>query len=367
MAVEAVATALLRLDPTGSMLTPIHRLLVKFAYESDVTEPLLELIDKNIVYYPGMAGVSAARRLADASLPPPNYMAAIFGPGELKPAHVLEYDLYCGQVWLERRSWAKAFDALERCVAYPTRDNGASQIMTQAHRKWVLTGLLLHGQAPTEPPYTSSSARKLYAVLSKPYVELASLFPTANVAQLRADAESSAQMWADDGNAGLVREVLAHYQKWQIVRLQDVYTKISFADVRRLTTSAETGRPLDSDDEVVRLTAGMIESGMLRGEIVAAQPKLRQPAHLAFLPAEGDVSETDFAAGLAESAARVRALGAVFRATNERLAVNREYVTHLVKEQKRLEKSKQDRDGPGMFDSQIEDEDLMTGLAHNTL
>ena len=53
-------------------------------------------------------------------------------------------------------------------------------------------------------------------------------------------------------------------------------------------------------------------------------------------------------------------MGNQYKAANERLSGSKEYVKHVVKEQKRADK---DAGDPGIgFDSQIEDEDLMTGI-----
>jgi COP9 signalosome complex subunit 3 len=347
------------------MLTSTHCLLARYAYETGCIDPILRLIEKPIAYYPGMASVPSPIHLCDMTLPPPSYMSKIL-THDLKPQNVLEYDLLCGLIWCSKRNWGNAFDAFERVISYPTKDNGVSQIMSEAYKKWVLVGLLLTGQMPPEPAYTSTAAKKAYNVLARPYTALAELFVTTNAAQLMSDAAKSQQFWAGDGNTTLIAEVLSAYQKWQIIILQDVYSKISIADIRLLTQSAETGTTLASDEEVEALIVDMIEWDMLRG--VLEKPEDGKPAYLTFLPDEDKFSEADFAQKLADSARRIKALGTIFKATNERLATSKDYVRHLAREQKKLETQGGDKaDLGGMtFDSQIEDEDLMTGLVTTT-
>jgi COP9 signalosome complex subunit 3 len=353
------------------MLTSTHCNLARYAYDTGCTQAILPLIEKTIVYYPGMTASSTfdQRLPCDMDAPPPSYITKAFTLG-LKATNILEYDLVCGMTWLQHRNWAEAFAAFERVVTYPTRDQGVSKIMVAGYKRWVLVGLLLNGHMPTEPAYASGAAKKAYSTLGKPYQALCSLFGLPNGAELRAAVEKFAEAWDEDNNVGLVREVLAAYQKWQIINLQDVYSKISIPEIRAETNSAETGNPLDTDQEVEDLLAGMIETGMLKGVIErpTQDKETPRPPYLVFHnPQAEELDEAAFKRELAVSVHRIKALGALFRATNERLTTSKDYVKFLVKEQKHLEKDGGERGDPllGGFDSQIEDEDLMTGVVHN--
>ncbi|KAH8881581.1 hypothetical protein GQ53DRAFT_787969 [Thozetella sp. PMI_491] len=357
--VELLASTLLRLDPTGSILTSHHLGLVSLAYHTDNVEPALKAIDKTIVFYAGAKEKSDKRLLCDRTLPPTAYMTPESGlTGKLTAAMVLEYDFLVGLCYLSQKKWQQAFEAFERVITFPTRDNGCSKIMVEAYNKWLLTGLLLNGKAPSFPSNTSSSAQKAYNVMGKPYQAVAKAFEQPTADQLKTELTTlGQQFWREERNLGLVNEVLAHYQKWQVLKLRDVYTKISLEQIRTSTQDAETAANLPTEPEVVRLVQDMIEDGMLRGEIT--KPANGKPAYLTFLP-EAGLSEARFADEIRESARRIQGLEPALKVTHERLATSRDYIRHLVKE-----KARADKGGPnemGMFESQVDDEDLMTGI-----
>ncbi|KAK0720580.1 hypothetical protein B0H67DRAFT_484140 [Lasiosphaeris hirsuta] len=357
VAVDLLATALLRIDPTGSMLTSHHISLVNLAYLTDNIEPIRPVIEKTIVFYPGIKSSSDGRYLCDMQLPPPAYITPDTGlTTKLNSSAVLQYDLLCGLCFIARSSWQKAFDALERVISYPTKDGVCSNIMAKAHNKWVLVGLLLTGKTPTVPALAWQGAQKIYGTLGKPYTSIGTAFEQETAETLKAEFETlGQQFWAEEGNLGLMRLVLAHYQRWKIVGLRDIYTKISLAQIRTITQSAETGTPLATEAEVLELVLGMIQDGMLNG--VVEQPE-GQPAYLTFLSPTEELSEAEFGAKMLQTAQRIKNLEPIVKATNERLGTSREYLRHLVRDSKNKDKD------PGFvgFDHSIEDEDLMSGV-----
>ncbi|KAI1208688.1 uncharacterized protein F4807DRAFT_452292 [Annulohypoxylon truncatum] len=357
-AVEALATAILRLDPTGSLLTTSHILLAKLAYNTDNIEPALPVIDKNIVFFPGMANYGEPKYLCDLTLPPPVYLSRETGlTGVLKSSLVLEYDLLRGMMYCSRRDWAKAYDAFERVVAFPTREGGTSKIMAEAYKKWMLVSLLSKGKLVDPPPYTGAAANKLYGSLGKPYQAVAMLFVTDDVQALKTEVEKNNQLWSEDGNTGLVQEVLAAYQKWRVLGLERIYSKISLPEIRQQTTSAETGKVLENDEDVETLIQNMIISGMLNGVVEKNDDGTN---FLTFLSPSTLLSEEDFASELASTALRLKQLHSFFKLTRERLGTSKEYIKHIIKEEKRAEKNEPD---PTLgFDAQVDDEDLMGGI-----
>ncbi|XXH03542.1 hypothetical protein Hte_009947 [Hypoxylon texense] len=357
-AVEALAIAMLRLDPTGSMLTTAHVFLARLAYSTNTIKPALQVIDKTIVFFPGMGNSLESKYLCDISLPPPAYISSHSGlTGLLKSPLVMEYDLLCGMMYCSRREWAKAYAAFERIVAYPTREGGISKIMVEAYKKWVLVGLLLKGKLVDTPSYTGASAVKFYGSLAKAYTSLAVLFVADDAQELKAEVHKNAAVWADDGNGGLVREVLAAYQKWRVLGLEQIYSKVSLSEIRQQTTSAETGTHLPNDADVEGLLQNMIISGMLSGVVEKNDDGTK---FLTFLSPSTHLSEEDVARQLAGSAVRLKQLQPLFKATRERLGTSKEYIKHVIKEEKRIEKTEPD---PTLaFDAQVDDEDLMGGV-----
>ncbi|KAK0745284.1 hypothetical protein B0T21DRAFT_281836 [Apiosordaria backusii] len=361
VAVELITTALLQLDPTGSVLTSHHTDLVRFAYMTNSIEPVLPIIEKSIVFYPGMKGSISTRLLSDPDLPPSGFMTVendFTKPLQIKD--ILEHDLLRGLCFIQRRSWQQAFDALERVVTFPSRDStNASKIMVEAHRKWVLVGLLLNGRAPVLPPLTSIGPRKVYEVTGKPYYSLAQAFEKGPAESFKAEYEVLPQtFWDEEKNFNLLKLVIEHYQKWQILNLRHVYSKISLEQIRTRTQSGQTAAPLGSALEIEILVKGMIEEGILQGEVV--HPENGGPAYLVFSAAADDLTEEEFSRRMVGTAQRIKALGPVVKATNERLGSNKDYLKWLAQQKRREQQGQGSQGGAG--EDAVEDEDLMTGI-----
>lgn len=361
VAVDLLATALLRVDPSGSVLTSHHLPLVTLAYSTDNIDPVLPVIEKTIVFYAGIRSTDS-RPLSDPKLPPVAYVTPESGlTAKLNTTTVLKYDLHVGMCFMQKKMWQKAFDALERVVTYPTKDSGCSKIMVEAHNKWLLVGLLLNGKTPQLPATTSQSVQKSYSTLGKPYASICEAFEKDKANFLKAEFENLGnQFWLQDGNLGLIRSVMSHYQRWQIINLREVYTKISLGQIRRCTQNAETGGPLGSDAEVETLIQTMIDEGMLNG-VIEKPLEDDMPAHLVFLTPTEDLSEADFAKKMLTTANRIKDLAPIIQATNERLATTPDYLRYVTREQGK-EKGGHGRGAGNSFELQVEDEDLMTGI-----
>ncbi|KAJ8122694.1 hypothetical protein ONZ43_g1172 [Nemania bipapillata] len=356
VAVDCLAAAILKLDPSGTILTSSHLALAKLAYETNNIQAAIPVIDKDIVFYPGMAN-EVAVHLCDPELPPFMYISRVTGlTANVKSAAVLEYDLLCGMIYCSRREWKKARAALERAVSFPTKETGCSKIMVDAFKKWVLVGLLSEGKYLV--PQASSSTAKTFGVLGGPYIALAMAFASDDVSELRSEAERNMPVWLEDGNVGLVEEVIASYQPWRVLSLQDIYTKISIPEIREQTKSAETGAPLNKDEDVESLIQNMIIEGMLKGVIEKNDDGTK---FLVFLSSTTNLSEQEFAEEIQRAADRLKELKQVFVTTNQRLGTSREYIRWAVKETKR-DKSGDAQDPTLGFEAQIDDEDLMSGL-----
>ncbi|KAF7556106.1 hypothetical protein G7046_g6379 [Stylonectria norvegica] len=364
LVVETVSAALLRLDPSGSMFTSIHLPLVKFAYGSACIAQVLKVIDCGITFYPGMAGQKDARPLCEETLTPTSYISTSTGLTEsVKYSTVLEYNLLCGLCYISRKDWPKALGALARVITHPSREKGVSKIMDDAYKRWILVGLLKDGHDHVLPAYASTSAQSTYMSLGAPYKSVAGIFATRDVEQFKTEIENGQKYWDEDGTSSLIEEVKAAYTKWQVVNLRSVYLQIPIPQLRSLTLSAESGQPLKDDKEVIDLVQDMIAEGMLKGELRLGSDG--EESHLVFQDENEGITETAFAAEIARCHQNIESLGKQYQATNERLASSKEYVRHVVKEQKRSEKDGADA-GIG-FDTDVEDEDLMMDITQHGL
>ncbi|KAI1179225.1 hypothetical protein F4777DRAFT_534849 [Nemania sp. FL0916] len=365
VAVETLASAILRLDPSGSILTSSHILLANLAYNTDNIPAALPVIDKDIVFFPGMANHEVAQHPCDLQLSPPSYISRSTGlTAQLKSSMVLEYDLLCGMMYCARRDWGKSCAAFERVVTFPTKDSGCSRIMVDAFKKWILVSMLSEGKPRSTPAYVSSATTRTFIALGRPYISLASAFITDDARQLKQEADENKAVWIEDGNVGLVEEVVASYQQWRVLSLQDIYTKISTPEIRQQTKSAETGAPLQKDEDVEALVQNMIIEGMLKGVVEKNDDGTK---FLVFLSPTTHLSEQQFAEVAQRTSAKLKELKATFVATNQRLGTGREYIRWIVKESRR-DKNSEAVDPTlgfeGQFDAQIEDEDLMVGVSN---
>ncbi|KAI1363850.1 cop9 subunit, partial [Xylaria arbuscula] len=358
VAVECLAAAILKLDPSGTMLTSSHILLARLAYDTDNIQPALPVINRPIVYYPGMANnTNNSQYLCDPKLPPFSYISKATGLTlQLKTAMVLEYDLTCGMMYCARREWQKARDAFERDVTFPTKDGGCSKIMVDAYKKWILVSLLADGKFQNSPPRTAAPTTKTFGLLAQPYVSLAAAFTTDDVDQLRSEAQQNAQVWMEDANVGLVEEVMASYQKWRVLSLQDVYTKISIPEIRQMTKSAETGSVLNKDEDIEALIQNMIIAGMLKGVIEKNDDGTK---FLHFLSPIADLTEADVKLEIKRVAAATQNLRQIAASTDQRLGSSKEFIKWLVKESRRDKSSMSEAQDPTLGFEQLDDEDLM--------
>ncbi|KAK2597459.1 hypothetical protein QQS21_005929 [Conoideocrella luteorostrata] len=354
VAVKLLSTAILRIDPTGSTFTSTHLRLAQLAYQSNFIESAMPVIDRDILFYPNGPGSKENSVLCDPALAPASFVTTQTGlTDKINATTVLEYNYLRGLIYMSRRDWGKAVAAFEQAISHPLKDRTTSRIMLDSYKRWVLVGLLDTGEAPTAPSYTSASANSTYKATAKPYNIVAELFSTAEAEKLKEQIEENAQTWEEDGTVTLLAEILAAYQKWQIIRLGGIYQHVDITHVRESTLSAETGRPLENDDAVVALISQMIESGMLAGQIEQHE----NSTYLSFRQDSDMISEMEFARQLAQSHHNIETLGKQYRQMNDQLSGSKEYVKHLVREQRRGDKGVADA-GIG-FDSQIEDEDLM--------
>lgn len=357
---ELLTAAILRLDPSASTFTTTHLHLAKVAYAEGYTEQALPVLSRDITSFPMTGPVKAGVLLCDPETPASVYLSQPAWSADMRPDNVLEYNFLKGQIYTSRRDWEKAELAFQGAITHPVKEKGVSKISVDAYKRWLLVSLLQNGQESTLPSYTSPTVKSSCTSLAQPYVSIAKLFPTGAAAQLKAEAEASTTLWTEDGTMSLVTEVLAAYQKWRIISLRNVYSQISVHQLAKDTASADTGESLTDLAQVHALIQSMIDQGMLQGQLEADETGT---AYLTFHDNQTLLTEEDFAREIARSHHTIQALAAEFKTVNERLSSNKEYVKHMAREEKRL--AKEAENPSGGFETQIEEEDLMTGIVTN--
>ncbi|KAL2073687.1 hypothetical protein VTL71DRAFT_11013 [Oculimacula yallundae] len=355
LAVQPIRNAILRLDPSGSMLTANHINLVKLAMESRSYQDAAPVLQKFILYVPGYSALPKPKYLCDMSLSP----AAFITPAtklnsKLKYQDILEYFLYSGEVHIALNDWENAFHCLESAVTYPTKDSSPSKIMVDAYKKWVLVGILKEGQLLPLPKSTSPGPSKNYHILAKPYETIAQIFENGTASRLKSEADAGATWWRNDGNTGLILEVMAAWQRFQIRDLATVYSKISIPEIVSQTTSAETGYKLPT----AQLGEALVQNMIQRGDINAtlSHPPTG-PAILTFSPSGAALTERQMQSELAASTSRIQDLTKEIKQTDRIITHDKEYIKYMQK----MKKTKVGNSEPpeGQWNDITEDEDIM--------
>ncbi|KIH93084.1 cop9 subunit [Sporothrix brasiliensis 5110] len=409
LAVELLAHALASIDPSGRMLTSNHLVLAKLAYHTNNAAVALPVLSRDIVFFPGMAAAHRdGERLSSRTLAPPSYISKDTGLTlPLKSTQVLEFDFVLGLLHLSVRAWAPAHAAFARVVSHPTRDNGASLIMVDAHKFWVLTGLLLFGHVANCPPQTSASASRICASINKLYGHIANAFQIASAETLQLEVAMGHDTLASDNTLSLATEVVAAHPKWQIAHLRRIYTTISVAAICEKLRNPAPGKSANaaaarvpnpdmvddaaalSEADVTALIRDMIESGMIKAALRQAEPTTATDssskttaaassavddvdgtqnqreggAYLEFLPEAEDMTEAEFGQRIGVIEARIQALKPLHAATEEHLTLNRDYIRQHIRdalrEKDRAAAGDDDSMG-GMLNYDVDpDEDLM--------
>lgn len=364
LAVGPIATALTRLDPTGSMLTTHHLTLVRLALESRNYTAATQVLDKFILYVPGAPTVTKPKYLCDLNLSPVSFITDKSKlTGKVKYLEVLEYFLYSGMIYMGLRDWDKAHQALESAVTYPAKDNNVSKVMLDAYKKWVLVGLLLEGKLLPLPKATSNGAAKCYHVMAKPYETIAQIFENGTASRLKSEAEIGVHIWRGDLNHGLMLHVLSAYQKFQIRGLANIYSKISIPEIVSQTTSAETGNKLPSPQAAEILIQNMINSGELHATMSTSATG---PSILTFSPKGQVLTESQMQRELAGSTERIMALTKEIKQTDRLLTHEKEYIKFVQKQKKHNKTGGSGDQGIGGenmdWNDAIEDEDIMGAM-----
>ena len=116
---------------------------------------------------------------------------------------------------------------LEVCITMPADAQAVSHIMVEAYKKYILIWLIFNGGDKTEPDlimpkYTSSVVSKYIKPLCTAYTDLTKAFYSVtekdNSKMEKIIEKHGINPFGDDGNMGLVSQVLVARQKAKIKR-----------------------------------------------------------------------------------------------------------------------------------------------------
>lgn len=359
LALIPIAEAILRLDPTSSILTSAHIILAKTALESQLPSLARPVVDQPILYFPDEASIKNVY-LCSSELAPYQFITAASGlTDRLNYQDVLGYFLVIATIYIALHDWERASEALECAIVYPVKDNVCSKITLEAYKKWIIVHVIYTGRAGRAPSTISGHVTKQLQLIAKPYQVVANLYESASASRLKDEVAAGSQYWINDNNMGLMHLLLSSYQKSQIRNLANVYRTVSITEVTRLTTSAETGESLPHDQATEALIRNLISTGTLHATLHTGSPSI-----LTFASSEPILSEEEVKSQLSASMVRLKTMVKEIRTTDHSLTHHHEYLKWASKQRKLKASSGDglDMDGLGGYNdvTMDGDEDLMS-------
>jgi COP9 signalosome complex subunit 3 len=229
--------AICKLQMSGTCLTSVHSDVARLALASKCfTRPVLSILDVN---YNEIAREATAN-----------------------PKYILQFFYYAGMITAAMKKYSRALYFLEACVTIPSI--AVSHIMLEAYKKYLLIWLIVHGDLNKEalvfPKYTSPVVNKYIRPLCAPYHEVVKAFYSTQHSELNNTIEKYSNIFNEDGNAGLVSQVVVARQKTSIKRLTKTFLTLSLGDV-----AARVG--LASPHEAEKQLVTMIEEGSIYARI----------------------------------------------------------------------------------------------------
>lgn len=192
---------------------------------------------------------------------------------------------------------------------------------------------------------------------SKAYDTVAEIFQGGDPVRLQAEIDVGAQIWNEDGNSGLIREVQEHQAKLYVRNLQKTYAAAPVSTVAKWL-----GQAPDAAEAYLK---GMVDDGFLNATIEQSadgQQILRFHSQLASGPRTK--TEQQQLSELVAQTKRTDELAEHVKAATQRLSLTKEYVEFAKKKARQKDDSGQGL-GETMdtsWDAYEQDEDMMADL-----
>ncbi|KAL5621578.1 hypothetical protein BROUX41_006478 [Berkeleyomyces rouxiae] len=359
IAVDAVTTALLRIDPSISFLSSIRSRVVTIAYKASLLDLVMPLVSTVPLHFPG-GPYPPAPHLCSRMLPPPEYMANM--SATITSRDVLMYEMTCGLALCTKGQWKAARNSFGRCAVHRLRNGGLVNVSVDAYKRWILTTLIVLGSVgpATFPSPSTQIMHKVFSSLSKPYMEVAQAFGKS-YADLQAQIDSHSVTWVRDNNAGLIEMVCGYYPKWQISRLQNIYRRCTVSEIQQHLSTTMAGSTPNLENTAAMVQA-MISESMVMARLVPAQDNV--PAHVVFLKPSEFRTPAELKArfnALRDSMARLESVGQDMTRLVKTLPDYVLAMNHDAKRKKPVPEG--DKLPPADFDISMDDEDLMAGIS----
>ncbi|KNG50610.1 checkpoint protein kinase [Stemphylium lycopersici] len=363
LAIAPIRSAMTRLDPTTGTFTTIHIIFIQLCLETRsyaAAEPILD----NYIHTLPPKIPNVVREGLEYSVP----CADVASSGEyihqnsghtdrVGLADIQEYYILGAMAYMGIRQFAKAQHFLEHVLVVPSA-NTANGLMLEAYKKWVLVSCLVEGRMGTVPRTANPNAIKNVKAASKAYEALADAYgELGNMSKLKAQTKAGAEIWAEDGNTGLVTELISSQTKTYVSRLSRTYSAIPVSNI-----AAHLGA---TTDEIAQYIDTLIKDGQLNA-CLQETDKSNAGVVLRFYldPTQGPLakSEKQQQQALFQQTLRTNMLAEQVKDADYRMTLTKEYIEN----QKRLNK-RQGNNSDAMdtaWDDSIDPEEDIMGDLH---
>lgn len=353
-----IRTAMSHMDPSLGTFTSLHLLYLRLCHEVRAYYEALLVLDQYIHSFPSQPIAGAEFTLPCANhFTSAGYITQRSGLSErITATDVHEYFLLGANTYLALRQYKQAQLFLEYILTAPTQ-NVASGLMAEAYRKWVLVGCLVDGGPSQTIKTANSHALRTVRTASKAYDTIAEIFQGGDPARLQAEIDVGSQIWSEDGNTGLIREVQEHQAKLYVKNLQKTYAAAPISTVAKWL-----GQTSAAAEEYLK---ALIDDGFLNATTewsADGQQILRFHSELATGPRTK--TEEQQLSELMVHTKKTNELAEHVKAATQRLSLTKEYVDFAKKKARQKDESGQAL-GETMdtsWDAYDQDEDMMADL-----
>ncbi|XP_065193905.1 COP9 signalosome complex subunit 3-like [Sycon ciliatum] len=205
--IPVVDAAIRRVQPDLRLLTPIHADLCLLCLQCKNFKPVMEFLETDV------------------------QDLAVDENGKFDSLYFVLYFYYGGLIYCALKSFRRAslfFEAAITCPATVT-----SAVVIEAYKKFTLVSLMLDGDMPSLPSYTSACVSMSLQLSASIYIELGDLVKSFQVREFLLFVQRNELSFRKDENFGLVKQVQDSLYRRNILRLTKAFVTVSLTDVAR--------------------------------------------------------------------------------------------------------------------------------------
>lgn len=204
--ISLLSDAIMKLQQSGSQLTPLHSDFCLLCLEAKCFNPALVYLEIDYTE------IKIEQRNEDTK-------------------QVVLFYYYGGLIYSAIKNFERASFCFEVVLTIPA--SVMTPIMQEIYKKYILTTLLVHGKLPEPllPKYTSQSVTRHRKHLDQPYIKFAQEYATQVPEKVRRVITSNRSIFERDENLGLIKQCLAQLYKRNIQRLTKTFLTLPLRDV----------------------------------------------------------------------------------------------------------------------------------------